>query len=77
MRRLGLILTLGLIASIGGGCIGVSATEHRQIVADDRDVVVLDGQLYVVEKSSGRVMTLDVSKAEPFVKASAVCQDEQ
>lgn len=76
MRRLSLMLVLGLMLALGSGCIGVSATEHRQITAGDREVVALDGKLYVVEKSSGRVMTLDVSKAEPFVKAAAVCEDE-
>ena len=62
--------------ALSSGCIGVSATEHKQIMAGDREVVAIDGRIYVVEKSSGRVMTLDVSKAEPFVKAAAVCEDE-
>ncbi|NOS99798.1 MAG: hypothetical protein HOP29_04135 [Phycisphaerales bacterium] len=63
-RRAVLGVVAGAWCAAASGCIGVWATENR--FGANSDVVAVDGQVYIVDKSTGRIGLVDVSQAEPW-----------
>ncbi len=65
MRRVVLAILMVAALAMSGGCIGVSATEHKEIASGgDCDVVAVGDHVYVVNKATGRVREVDLSAAE-------------
>ena len=60
-------LYLGLVVLLLGstGCIAATVKNNR--FGTDREVVAVDGQVYIVDKANGNVMKVDVATAGPFV----------
>ena len=53
-----------------GGCIAPTTIKTNRFILTDREVVAVNDQVYVVDKSTGEVMELDISSAQPFVAES-------
>ena len=51
---------------IGSGCIVATSVKGNQF-GREREVVAVGEDVYVVDKCSGRVMTVDLATSEPFV----------
>jgi len=56
------VMTLGAV-----GCVAATVKDNR--FGTSRDVVSVNGQVYVVDTATGKVMKLDVTDAGPFVPA--------
>lgn len=56
-------LTLVLLSTLG--CVAATVKGNR--FGTDREAVVVNGQVFVIDKTNGAVMKVDVSTAGPFV----------
>lgn len=62
-RAVGLVVACAWCVAVSG-CMAVSATETR--FGSDADVVAVDGRVYIINKTTGRVCLVDVSRSEPW-----------
>lgn len=67
MRRGWLSLGMGVLLVGAAGCVAATVKDNR--FGTSRDVVSVNGQVYVVDTATGKVMKLDVTNAGPFVPA--------
>ena len=65
MRRLLISLAAVAMFVTATGCIAVSSKNNR--FASDADVIAVDGRVYVVNKCTGAVRTVDLNAARPIV----------
>jgi len=65
MKRGYLSMAMGLILVGTVGCVAATVKNNR--FGTDREVVAVNGQVYVVDKADGAVMKLDLAQAGPFV----------
>ncbi len=65
-----LVMSVAMVCMVLGatGCIAATVSGNR--FGTDREVIAVNDQVYVVDKSTGEVMTVDVSSAVPFVADS-------
>lgn len=67
LRNLSGVLLAGmLIASTG--CLAISAKNNR--FGSDREVVAVNGRVYLIDVKSGAVRELDLAAARPFEPGS-------
>ncbi len=64
------VMSVAMVCMVLGatGCVGTVVTKNR--FGTDRELIAVNDQVYVVDKSTGEVMTVDVSSAVPFVADS-------
>ncbi len=68
MRRLITSVAMVCVVLSATGCFSTTVSRNR--FGTDRELIAVNDQVYVVDKSSGAVMTVDVSSARPFVPDS-------
>ncbi len=64
-RKLG-CMALATILVAGSGCVAVSAKNNR--LGSGRQVVAVNGQVYVVDTDCGTVYEIELSKAKPMTE---------
>ncbi|MFQ5590878.1 MAG: hypothetical protein ACE5HE_06935 [Phycisphaerae bacterium] len=68
MRRLKMVVAVAGVSLASAGCIATAVTKNR--FGSDRELIAVNDQVYMVDKSTGKVMTVDVSSAVPFTTAA-------
>lgn len=72
MRRMILSVLAAAVMGAAGGCLAVSATEHKEVVQGvSSEVVEVDGHVYVVNKSTGEVREVDMSSPKPMASSAS------
>ncbi len=64
MKRLVLTGLVVVWTMIGSGCIAVASRSTR--IGTARELVAVEGRVYMVDKRSGAVREIDLSTARPF-----------
>ncbi len=65
MKRFVLSLVMIGIIGMGSGCIVATSFKDNRLCGG-RDVVAVNGELYVVDKYEGKVMKVNLEDAGPF-----------
>ncbi len=73
MRRLMLSAMIGLSLLAGTGCIAVAKNNR---IRTGREVVAVDGRVYVIDTQRGSAREVDLSRAEPFGENQAADSDD-
>jgi hypothetical protein len=68
MKRCVVCAALTAVVMGSTGCFSTTVTRNR--FDSDREVVAVQDQVYIVNTSTGKVMTVDLSSAVPFVRCS-------
>lgn len=63
MKRLVVVVLIGLCGLIEFGCIAVAKNNR---ISTGREVVAVDGRVYVIDKQCGTAREVDLSKATSF-----------